>query len=123
MIIDTAHNEQASEIEELREQLADAQHNKKLLSLRLQSLTHGYEQELKRARESLSEERAKVCQEVATQKSSEAVKVKEDIKREVELALTTSPFLDEAQYCNLKSANPASLSTQDFVRVRSGVCL
>ena len=46
LMIDALKNEQASEVEEMREQLADAQHEKKLLKLRLKSLTHAFEKEM-----------------------------------------------------------------------------
>lgn len=116
LVIDTSHNEQASQIEELREFLADAQHEKKLLSLRLQSLSHGYEQELKRAREKLCEERNRVCREITVQRSSETVI--DGIRQNVEQALTMCPLLDEFQYQHLKVADSASLPVEDFVRVR-----
>lgn len=47
LVIEALKTEQASELEEMREQLADAQHGKKLVLLRLQSLTHTYEKELR----------------------------------------------------------------------------
>lgn len=50
LMIDALKNEQASEIEELREQLADARHEKKLLKLRLQSLSHTFEKEMEEER-------------------------------------------------------------------------
>lgn len=115
LIIDTAHSEQASQIEELKEQLADASHEKKLLSLRLQSLTHGYEQELKRAREKLAEERARLDRETVEHRDTETIAA--TIKHNVELMLNTQPFLSEAQYRDLKSADVASLPVEDFVRV------
>ena len=49
-MIDALKNEQASEVEEMREQLADAQHEKKLLKLRLKSLTHAFEKEVEELR-------------------------------------------------------------------------
>lgn len=51
LVLESVRNEQASWLEELRERLANANHGKKLLSLRLQSMTHAYEQELKVAKE------------------------------------------------------------------------
>ena len=116
LVIDTAHNEQASELEELRELLADAQHEKKLLSLRVQSLSHGYEQELKRAREQLQEERARVAMEGVAQRESEVeVAV---IREEVEASLGVGLIPDDAQYRHLNSADSASLSIKDFIRLR-----
>lgn len=119
LVIDTCHNKQASQIEELRELLADAQHEKKLLSLQVQSLSHGYEQELKRTRERLEEERAKVCKENEEQRDCETAR--EEVKQELELALSTCTLLDEAQYRNLKSADSAGLPIDDLVRVSSCV--
>ena len=115
LVIDTCHNKQASQIEELRELLADAQHEKRLLSLRVQSLSHGYEQELKRTREKLEEERAKVCRENVDERDCQTVR--EEVKQELELALSTCSLLDEAQYRNLKSADSAGLPIEDLVRV------
>lgn len=116
LIIDTSHNEHASQLEELKELLADTQHEKKLLSLRVQSLSHGYEQELKRAREKLQQERAKTCNDQVTRKSSQTAI--DDIRREVELALSMSPpLMDETKYQQLQSADSATLPLQDFVRV------
>ena len=51
LILESVKNEQASQLEELREKLADVCHEKKLLSLRLQSMTAAYEQELKVVKE------------------------------------------------------------------------
>ena len=103
-------------MEELKEQLADARHEKKLLSLRVQSLTHGYEQELKRTRDKLREERARVGREIGLQQNAEAAV--ESIRYDLDLALSTEPFIDEAQYSRLKSADSASLPLRDFVQVR-----
>ena len=50
LVIEALKTEQASEVEEMREQLADAQHENKLLKLRLQSLTHAYEKEMENVR-------------------------------------------------------------------------
>ena len=46
LMIDGLRAEQASEVEEMREKLADCEHEKKLLKLRLQSLSHAYEKEM-----------------------------------------------------------------------------
>ena len=117
LIIDTSRNEQASQIEELRELLADARHEKKLLSLRVQSLSHGYEQELKRARERLQEERAKVSREREAQMSSQATM--DGIRHEMESALASPPpLLDMWRYQELKSADSALLPVGEFVQVR-----
>ncbi len=51
LLLETVRSETGGQLEELREQLADAQHEKTLASLRLQSLTHAYEQEVKTLRE------------------------------------------------------------------------
>ncbi len=116
LIIDTAQNEQASQIEELRELLADAQHEKKLLSLRVQSLSHGYEQELKRAREKLQGERARVEKEGVAQRDTELELA--GIREEVEAALGANLLLKDSQYHNLKSADPASLTIKEFIQLR-----
>lgn len=116
LVIDTCHNTQAAQVEELRELLADAQHEKKLLSLRVQSLSHGYEQELKRTRERLEEERARAFTDL-DQRDCETAR--EEVKQELELALSTCSLLDEAQYQNLKSADSAGLPIEDLVRVSS----
>jgi progesterone-induced-blocking factor 1 len=50
LVIEAMKTERATELEELREQLADAQHDNKLLKLRLQSLTHAYEREMENVR-------------------------------------------------------------------------
>lgn len=50
LMIDALKNEQASEVEEMREQLADAQHEKKLLKLRFKSMTHAFEKEMEEVR-------------------------------------------------------------------------
>lgn len=116
LIIDTSRNEQASQIEELRELLADAKHEKKLLSLRVQSLSHGYEQELKNARERLQEERANASKERGARKSSETAV--DGLRYEVELALSACPSpLNDREYQQLKSADSAGLSVGEFVRV------
>lgn len=115
LIIDTAHNEQASQLEELRELLADAQHEKKLLSLQVQSLSHGYEQELKRAREKLHEERSRVEREVVAKRDNEMELAA--IREEVEAALGAGVLLDSSQYHDLKSTDSSSLSLKDFLRL------
>ena len=46
LMLETVRNEQASQVEELSERLSDTLHEKKLVTLRLQSLTHAYEQEV-----------------------------------------------------------------------------
>lgn len=116
LIIDTSHNEQASQIEELRELLADAKHEKKLLSLRVQSLSHGYEQELKNARERLQEERAKTSKERISQRSSQTAM--EGIRHEVESALSVCPpLLEEGRYQELKSADSALLPIGELIHV------
>lgn len=114
LIIDTWSNEQVSQMEDLRELLADTQHEKKLLSLRVQSMSHGYEQELKRAREKVQEERSRgQAQEMAQRDAQRGL---EEVRQEVELALSSFPhILDEQQYHNLKSADSAVLSLKDFV--------
>ena len=121
LLIDTFRNEQASEMVELKEVLADAEHEKKLLSLRVQSLSHGYEQELKRARERLQEERARMSEEQAAQRNSQAAA--HEIRHEIELALSGHPpFMDEARYQHLQSADSAAMPVQDFVQVSVFVC-
>ena len=50
LMIDALKTEQASEVEEMKEKLADCQHEKKLLNLRLQSLSHAYEKEMEEVR-------------------------------------------------------------------------
>lgn len=118
LIIDTTRNEQASQIEELRELLADARHEKKLLSLRVQSLSHGYEQELKKARERLQEERTNTSKERGARRSSETAV--DELRCEVELALSACPApLKERGYQQLKSADSAGLSVGELVRVRN----
>ena len=66
LMIDALKNEQASEVEEMREQLADAQHEKKLLKLRLNSLTHAFEKEMEEVKRKkrdapLQVQRARKC--------------------------------------------------------------
>lgn len=51
LLLETVRGETGGQLEELREQLADTQHEKKLFSLKLQSMTHAYEQEVKTLRE------------------------------------------------------------------------
>ena len=116
LIIDTAQNEQASQLEELKELLADAQHEKKLLSLRIQSLSHGYEQELKRARQKLQEERARVEREGVAQRNNELEIA--GIREEVEGALGACLLLKDSQYHNLKSSDPMSLAIRDLIQLR-----
>ena len=55
LVIEALKTERATELEEMREQLADAQHENKLLKLRLQSLTHAYEKEMENVRKTRSE--------------------------------------------------------------------
>lgn len=50
LVIEALKTERATELEEMREQLADGQHENKLLKLRLQSLTHAYEKEMENVR-------------------------------------------------------------------------
>ena len=50
LVIEALKTERATELEEMKEQLADAQHENKLLKLRLQSLTHAYEKEMENVR-------------------------------------------------------------------------
>lgn len=52
LVIEALKTEQASEVEDLREKLADALHEKKLLKLRLQSLSHAFEKEVEQVRRS-----------------------------------------------------------------------
>lgn len=103
LVIDALRNEQASQVEELREGLANATHEKKLLSLRLASLTHGYEQELKKAREKAGTEE--------TQNT-----VWSEAKVMVEDAFVSDSLLT-AEYQRLKSADLAQLSFVEYVRV------
>jgi len=51
LLLETVRSETGGQLEELREQLADAQHGKRLATLRLQSMTHAYEQEMSTLRE------------------------------------------------------------------------
>ena len=51
LVIEALKTEQASEVEELRERLADELHEKKLLKLRLQSLSHAFEKEVEQVRQ------------------------------------------------------------------------
>lgn len=55
LVIEALKTERASELEEMREQLADAQHENKLLKLRLQSLSHAYEKEMENVRKTRAE--------------------------------------------------------------------
>ena len=55
LVIEALKTERATELEEMREQLADAQHENKLLKLRLQSLTHAYEKEMENVRKTRAE--------------------------------------------------------------------
>lgn len=103
LVIDALRNEQASQVEELREELANTTHEKKLLSLRLASLTHGYEQELKKAREKAGTEE--------TQNT-----VWSEAKVMVEDAFVSDSLLT-AEYQRLKSADLAQLSFVEYVRV------
>lgn len=115
LVIDTLRNEQACQIVELQEQLADAAHEKKLLSLRLQSLSHGYEQELKTIREKLQKEKTKMEREEVAQWSRKPATL-EEVKLELEAALMSVPLLTQEEYHHLNSTNSA-VSTQDFIRV------
>lgn len=116
LIIDTAQNEQASQLEELKELLADAQHEKKLLSLRVQSLSHGYEQELKRAREQLQEERTRVERECVARNDGQLELV--GVREEVDAAFAAPVLLKDSNYHTLKSADPAALPIKDLIQLR-----
>lgn len=63
LMIDALKNEQASEVEELREKLADAQHEKKLMKLRLQSMSHAFEKEIEEVRQRKREASVPVSEE------------------------------------------------------------
>lgn len=52
-MLETVRTEQASQVEDLSERLSDTLHEKKLVVLRLQSLTHAYEQEMGSLREKI----------------------------------------------------------------------
>jgi hypothetical protein len=96
--------------------LEDAKHEKKLLSLRVQSLSHGYEEELKKARERLQEERMRVSKERIAQKNSQTSI--DAIRHEVEAALSACPpFLEGGKVLELNSADSAVLPIGEFVRV------
>lgn len=65
LMLEAAHNEQDSQVEELSERLSDALHEKKMLSLRLQSLTRAYEEERKCVRESVKHTHVEVLDRVS----------------------------------------------------------
>lgn len=116
LLLDAARNEQASHLEELQEQLADATHEKRLLSLRLQSLTHGYEQELRKARENQQEERAGRKQ-VALNSTEAILGI---VKTELEEILAIPPVLTKDEQCRLQSTDLSLLAVGEYVRVGCG---
>ncbi len=118
LVIDAIRNEHASQVEDLREQLAEALHEKKLVSLRLQSLSHGYEQELKRAREKLQGERTGVARAGSTTPKKNTTELMfARMKEEVELVVAAGPLMNEVEYKHLKSTDSALLPVGDYVRV------
>ncbi len=51
LLLETVRSEYGGQLEEMREELADTEHQKRLTSLKLQSITHAYEEEVKALRE------------------------------------------------------------------------
>ena len=119
MLLDTARNEQTSKLEELNEQLAKATHEKKLQSFRLQSLSHGYEQELKKANEKLQKERTRPGRE-QVRDCTEIILG--GIRREIEECLALTPILTKEEQQRLQSTDLSLLSIGDYVRVGCWVC-
>ena len=118
LLVEALKNEQSTEVEELQERLSDAQHENKLLKLRLQSMNHAFEEETKRLREKSARELAMVAKEEEQRQwgvTGEEGGVRRD---EVEAALQ-APQLTEGEYLQLHTQDPAKLSLNDFIRVRS----
>lgn len=115
LLLDVARNEQASQLEELQEQLANAAHEKKLMSLRLQSLSHNYEHELRKAEEKLQEESARVGRERVIVSNTETIFC--EIKKELEETLSITPSLSKDELYHLQSTDISLLTIRDYVQV------
>ncbi len=63
LLLETIRSECGGQLEEMKEQLADTQHQKRLASLRLQSTTQTYEQEVR----TLTEENRRLNSKLETQ--------------------------------------------------------
>lgn len=114
LVIETLKNEQASQVEELQEKLSDTLHEKKLLQMRLQSMTQAYEEEFKQLQRKTQEEIAAVQErqrqlECANPFLAQRV---EELKQALH-----SPQLSEPEYLQLRSQDPNSLSLQEYILV------
>ncbi len=114
LVIDTLRNEQAAQLEEIREKLTDALHEKRLLQMRLKSTAQGYEHELRQAQRRRQEELASLHER--QRQLEEANPLLSQGVDEIKQALH-SPLLSEAEYTRLRTQDPEALPLRDYIMV------
>ena len=117
LMIETLKNDQASQVEELKEKLSDSLHEKKLLQMRLKSMTHAYEEEMKHLQQRARNEVA-AAQEKQWQRYEDSSPVlahqqdMEEIKQ-----ILHSPEMSESEYLKMKTQDADMLPLKEYIRV------
>lgn len=117
LMIETLKNDQASQYEELREKLSDSLHEKRLLQMRLKSMTHAYEEEMKNLQQRARNEIA-AAQERQQQQHEDSGPVLAR-KQEVDEIKQTlhCPEISESEYQEMRAQDTDTLPLKEYIRV------
>lgn len=119
LMIETLKNDQASQVEELKEKLSDSLHEKKLLQMRLKSMTHAYEEEMKHLQKRTRNEIA-AAQEKQWHwhEDSSPVLAHQQEVEEIKQTLR-SPEMSESEYQEMKTQDADMLPLKEYIRARN----
>lgn len=119
LMIETLKNDQASQVEELKEKLSDSLHEKKLLQMRLKSMTHAYEEEMKHLQKRARNEIA-AAQEKQWHRHEDSSPVLAHQQEVEEIKRTLcSPEMSESEYQEMKTQDADMLPLKEYIRARN----